>query len=65
MPQVEVLAKPSRRDPEAAPVRAIRRATAWRASNRRTVEFGRVQAAGVGLSSALIGSRTMGDGSLS
>jgi DNA-binding MarR family transcriptional regulator len=35
MPRVEVLAEGSERDPEAAPARSVRRATARRASNRR------------------------------
>jgi DNA-binding MarR family transcriptional regulator len=35
MPRVEILAKSSERNPEAAPARSVRRATARRASNRR------------------------------
>jgi predicted transcriptional regulator len=35
MPRVEVLAEGSERNPEAAPARSVRRATARRASNRR------------------------------
>lgn len=35
MPRVEVLAKGSERNPESAPARSVRRATARRASNRR------------------------------
>jgi Winged helix-turn-helix DNA-binding len=35
MPRVEVLTEVSERDPEAAPARSVRRATARRASNRR------------------------------
>jgi hypothetical protein len=35
MPRAEVLAEGSERDPEAAPARSVRRATARRASNRR------------------------------
>jgi DNA-binding MarR family transcriptional regulator len=35
MPRVEVVAEGSERNPEAAPARSVRRATARRASNRR------------------------------
>jgi Winged helix-turn-helix DNA-binding len=38
MPSVEVLTEVSKRNPEAAPARSVRRATARRASNRRATD---------------------------